>query len=43
MDFDRVERDEDYELAIPERYNKYVVTSDRSTSLSNAPTMDVFS
>jgi hypothetical protein len=42
MDFDRVERDEDYEPTILERYNKYVVTSDRSTSLTNAPTMDVF-
>jgi len=42
MDFDRVERDEDYEPTIPERYNKYVVPSDGSTSLPNAPTMDVF-
>jgi hypothetical protein len=43
MDFDHVERDEDYEPTIPDRYNKYVVSSDRSTSLSNAPVMDVFS
>jgi hypothetical protein len=43
MDFDRVERDEDYEPTIPERYNKYIVIFDRSTSLPNAPTMDFFS
>jgi hypothetical protein len=42
MDFDRVECDEDYELTMPERYNKYVVISDGSTSLPNAPTMDIF-
>jgi hypothetical protein len=42
MDFDHVERDEDYEPTIPERYNKYVVASDGSTSLPNAPTMDIF-
>jgi hypothetical protein len=36
VDFERVERDEDYELTIPERYNKYIVTSDSSTPLSNA-------
>jgi hypothetical protein len=34
------ERDEDYESTIPERCNKYVVPSDSSTPLSNAPTMD---
>jgi hypothetical protein len=27
LDFDRVERDEDYEPTIPERYNKYYVPS----------------
>jgi hypothetical protein len=42
IDFDCVDRDEDYEPTIPERYNKYVVSSDRSTPLSNAPTMDNF-
>jgi len=42
LDFDRVERDENYEPTIPERYNKYVVASNRSTTLPNAPTMDVF-
>jgi hypothetical protein len=42
IDFERVERDEDYEPTIPVRYNKYVVTSDSSTPLSNAPTMDNF-
>jgi hypothetical protein len=34
IDFDCVDRDEDYEPTIPERYNKYVVSSDRSTPLS---------
>jgi hypothetical protein len=42
INFDCVDRDEDYEPTIPERYNKYVVSSDRSTPLSNAPTMDNF-
>jgi hypothetical protein len=42
IDFDRVDRDEHYELTIPEKYNKYVVSSDRSTPLSNVPTMDSF-
>jgi hypothetical protein len=42
LDFDRVERDEDYELTILERYNKYYVPSDGSTTLPNGPTMDVF-
>jgi hypothetical protein len=42
IDFDCVGRDEDYEPTIPERYNKYVVSLDRSTPLSNAPTMDNF-
>jgi hypothetical protein len=41
-DFERVERDEDYEPTISERYNKYVVPSDSSTPFSNAPTMDNF-
>jgi hypothetical protein len=41
MDFDRVERDEDYEPTIRERYNKYVVTPG-STSLPKARAMDVF-
>jgi hypothetical protein len=36
------ERDEDYEPTIPERYNKYVVSSDSSTPLSNASTIDNF-
>jgi hypothetical protein len=40
VDFERVECDEDYEPTIPKRYNKYVVPSDSSTPLSNAPTMD---
>jgi hypothetical protein len=38
MDFDHVECDEDYEPTIPERYNKYVVASDGSTSLPNCNT-----
>jgi hypothetical protein len=42
LDFDRVERDDDYEPTIPERYNKYTVTSDGSTSVLNALTMDTF-
>jgi hypothetical protein len=42
LDFERVERDENYVPTIPERYNKYVVPSDGSTSLPNAPTMDDF-
>jgi hypothetical protein len=42
LDFDRVERDDDYEPTIPERYNKYVAPSDGSTSMPNAPTMDNF-
>jgi hypothetical protein len=42
IDFDCVDRDEDYEPTIPERYNKYVMLLDRSTPLSNAPTMDNF-
>jgi hypothetical protein len=42
VDFDLVERDEDYEPTIPERYTKYVVPSDRSTPLASAPTMDNF-
>jgi hypothetical protein len=35
MDFDRMKRDEDYKLAVPKRYNKYVVASDGSTPLHN--------
>jgi hypothetical protein len=42
VDFDRVECDEDYEPTIPERYNKYIVTSEGSTSLPNASIMDIF-
>ena len=42
LDFDRVERDEDYEPTIPERYNKYVVSSQGTMTLPNAPIMDVF-
>jgi hypothetical protein len=42
LDFDRVERDDDYEPTVSERYNKYVALSDRSTSMPNAPTMDNF-
>jgi hypothetical protein len=42
LDFDRVERDDDYEPTISERYNKYVAPSDGSTSMPNAPTMDNF-
>jgi hypothetical protein len=42
LDFGRVERDENYEPTIPERYNKYVVPSDGSSPVPNAPTMDVF-
>jgi hypothetical protein len=34
-DFELVERDEDYELMIPKRYNKYVVLSNSFTQLSN--------
>jgi hypothetical protein len=42
VNFECVERDEDYEPTILERYNKYVVPLDTSTPLSNAPTMDNF-
>jgi hypothetical protein len=42
LDFDRVERDENYEPTIPERYNKYVVPSDGSSPLPNVPIMDAF-
>jgi hypothetical protein len=42
LNFDRVERDEDYEPTIPKRYNKYTMTSDGSTSVPNAPTMNTF-
>jgi hypothetical protein len=42
IDFDRVDHDEDYKLTLPKRYNKYVVPLDRSTPLSNVPTMDNF-
>jgi hypothetical protein len=42
LDFDPVERDDDYEPTIPERYNNYVAPSDGSTSMPNAPTMDNF-
>jgi hypothetical protein len=42
VDFERVECDEDYEPTILERYNKYIVPWDSSTTLSNAPTMDNF-
>jgi hypothetical protein len=42
VDFERAERDEDYEPTIPERYNKFVVPLDRSTPLSNVPTLDNF-
>jgi hypothetical protein len=37
-----MERGEDYVPVIPERYNKYVVTSDRPTPLRNTPTMEIF-
>jgi hypothetical protein len=42
IDFECVECDEDDEPTIPERYNKYVVPSNRSTPLPNAPTMTNF-
>jgi hypothetical protein len=42
IDFDHVDRDKDYEPTIPERYNKYVVLSDRFTPLSNVSTIDNF-
>jgi hypothetical protein len=43
LDFEHMERDENYEPIIPpERYNKYVVPSDGSSPVPNAPTMDVF-
>jgi hypothetical protein len=42
IDFERVERDEDYEITILERYTKYVVSSDSFTPLSNVSTMDNF-
>jgi hypothetical protein len=42
IDFDGVEHDEYYEPTIPERYNKYVLIFDGSTSLPNALTMDFF-
>lgn len=37
-----MEIDEDYVPVIPERYNKYLVTSDRPTPLCNTPTMEIF-
>lgn len=43
LDFDRMEQDEDYEPPIPERYNKYAMISDGSTSVPNAHTMVIFS
>jgi hypothetical protein len=42
VDFECVEHDEDYEPTMLERCNKYVVSSDSSTPLSNVPTMDNF-
>jgi hypothetical protein len=42
INFDHVDHDEDCEPTITERYNKYVVPSDRFTPLSNASTMDNF-
>jgi hypothetical protein len=42
LDFECVERDENYEPTVPERYNKYVVPSDGSSSVPNTPTMNVF-
>jgi hypothetical protein len=42
VNFKHVERDEDYEPTIRERYNKYVVPSDSFTLLSNVPTMNNF-
>jgi hypothetical protein len=42
IDFERLECDEDYEITIPERYTKYVVSSDSFTPLSKVTTMDNF-
>jgi hypothetical protein len=42
LDFEHAECDENYEPTIPERYNKYVVPSDGSSPVPNAPTMDLF-
>lgn len=42
LDFDRVERDEDYEPTIPEIYNKSVDALDGPTSLYNTPIVNVF-
>jgi hypothetical protein len=42
LDFERVERDENYEPTVPERYNKYVVPSDGLSPVHNSPTMDIF-
>jgi hypothetical protein len=41
LDFDRVEWDEDYEPTILERYNKYAMTCDGSTLVSNVHTIDI--
>jgi hypothetical protein len=42
INFEYVEHVEHYEPMIMERYNKYIVSSDSSTPLSNALTMDNF-
>ena len=42
MDFARFDRDPDFVPTIPERYQKYVATSNGSTNEPNAPTIDVF-
>jgi hypothetical protein len=41
-DFARFDRDPDFLPTIPERYNKYAVTLDGSTSEANVATMDKF-
>jgi hypothetical protein len=42
LDWARVDRDPNYVPTIPERYRKYVVASNGSTTEPSAPTMDVF-
>ena len=41
-DFARFDHDPHFVPTIPERYNRYAVTSDGFTSEANAATMDVF-
>ena len=42
LDFEQFDHDPDYVPTIPDRYNKFVAASDRSTAEPDAPTMDKF-